>query len=288
MADNFAISEVHIFQPNLINTLRLGWNRFLQFQKGRDFNVNPDTIGLDTGVAQNCFGIPEFDIGDTVEGGFSNLGLQGCAGGRVATSYQIADDFNWTRRAHALKFGFNFLHDYSDYTITGSRGIFTFNGTQLGDGLTTSVLGSACNATPSPCPPLAVLVDVIAGLPTPGPGVTSINRAGSGRANIDQNIISGFAMDTYKLTQRLTLIAGLRYDFFTNVNESRDRFSAFDPNLGSYPPRSCRVAKSTTRRSTTFWPARLSGVEPSGSRPSGPRDDLPRRIRHLLRHHSTQ
>ncbi len=225
VADNFAISEVHIFQPNLINTLRLGWNRFSQFQKGRDFNVNPDTIGLDTGVAQNCFGIPEFDIGDTVEGGFSNLGLQGCAGGRVATSYQIADDFNWTRGAHALKFGFNFLHDYSDYTITGSRGIFTFNGlsSQLGNTL------SPNNA------PIAVLVDVIAGLPTPGAGVTSINRVGSGRANIDQNIISGFAMDTYKLTQRLTLIAGLRYDFFTNVNESRNRFSAFDPTLGLVP-----------------------------------------------------
>jgi hypothetical protein len=222
VADNFAISEVHIFTSNLINTLRLGWNRFFQFQRGRDSNVDPATIGFNTGVATNCFGIPEIDIGDTVQGGFSNLGLQGCAGGRVATSYQIADDFSWTHGAHALKFGFNFLHDYSDYTITGSRGIFTFNGTQLGDTLTTD-------------PPTAVLVDVIAGLPTPGPGVTSINRVGSGRANIDQNIISGFAMDTFKLTSRLTLIAGLRYDFFTHVNESRNRFSAFDPTLGLVP-----------------------------------------------------
>jgi Carboxypeptidase regulatory-like domain/TonB dependent receptor len=235
VADNFAISEVHIFTPNLINTLRLGWNRFSQFQRGRDSNVDPSTLGFNTGVAPNCFGTPELDIGDTVEGGFSNLGLQNCAGGRVATSYQISDDFNWTHGAHALKFGFNFLHDYSDYTITGSRGIFTFNGTQLGNTLTQNVLGAQCNVTPSPCPPLAVLVDLIAGLPSPGPGVTSINRVGSGRANINQNIVSGFAMDTYKLTQRLTLIAGLRYDFFTTVNESRDRFSAFDPTLGLVP-----------------------------------------------------
>ncbi len=50
VADNFAISEVHLFNPGLINTLRLGWNRFSQFQKGRDANVNPATIGFNTGV----------------------------------------------------------------------------------------------------------------------------------------------------------------------------------------------------------------------------------------------
>jgi hypothetical protein len=73
---------------------------------------------------------------------------------------------------------------------------------------------------------------LIAGLPTPGSGLTDITRVGSGRANIDQNIISGFAMDTFKLTPRVTVSAGLRYDFFTTVNESRGRFSAFDPSLG--------------------------------------------------------
>jgi Carboxypeptidase regulatory-like domain len=219
VADNFAISEVHIFNSNVINTLRLGWNRFSQFQKGRDANVDPSTIGFNTGVGPESFGIPEIDIGGSSQGRFSNLGLQYGAGGRIATSYQISDDFNWTRGPHAFKFGFNFLHNYSDYTLAGSRGIFSFDGSQLGDSLTSD--GG-----------VAGLVDLIAGLPAPGLGVTSINRDGSGRANIDQNVISGFAMDTWKITQRLTLIGGLRYDFFTTVNESRGRFSAFDPAQG--------------------------------------------------------
>jgi hypothetical protein len=214
VADNFAISEVHLFSPSLINTVRLGWNRFSQFQKGRDAGVNPATIGFNTGVGPVSYGIPEVDTT-----GFSNLGLQYGAGGRVATSYQIADDVNWTRGAHAWRFGFNFLHNYSNYTLAGGRGIFSFTGSQLGDSLTSD---SA----------LASLVDLIAGLPTPGSGLTQITRVGSPRANIDQNIISGFAMDTYKLTPRLTLVAGLRYDFFTTVNESRGRFSVFDPNQG--------------------------------------------------------
>jgi Carboxypeptidase regulatory-like domain/TonB dependent receptor len=214
VADNFAISEVHLFSPGLINTLRLGWNRFSQFQKGRDASVNPATIGFNTGVGPESYGIPEIDTS-----GFSNLGLQYGAGGRVATSYQIADEVSWTRGAHAWKFGFNFLHNYSDYTLAGGRGIFSFTGSQLGSSLTSD--GS-----------IASLVDLIAGFPTPGSPKTQITRVGSPRANIDQNIISGFAMDTYKITQRLTLVAGLRYDFFTTVNESRGRFSVFDPNQG--------------------------------------------------------
>jgi len=214
LADNFAISEVHLFNPRLINTLRLGWNRFSQFQKGRDASVNPATIGFNTGVGPESYGIPEIDTH-----GFSNLGLQYGAGGRVATSYQIADEVNWTRGAHAWKFGFNFLHNYSDYTIAGSRGIFSFTGSQLGGSLTADS-------------EIAGLIDLIAGLPTPGSGLTQITRAGSPRANIDQNIISGFGMDTYKITERLTLVAGLRYDFFTTVDESRGRFSVFDPSQG--------------------------------------------------------
>ncbi|MGA9143439.1 MAG: TonB-dependent receptor [Candidatus Acidiferrales bacterium] len=219
VADNFAISEIHVFSPNLINTFRLGWNRFSQFQKGRDANVDPATIGFNTGVGPESFGIPEIDIGDpSASDRFSNLGLQNGAGGRVATSYQIANDVSWTRGSHAFKFGFNFLHNYSDYTVVGSRGLFTFDGSQLGNTLTSD--GG-----------LAGLIDLIAGLPA-GNGLTNITRTNNDRANISQNVISGFAMDNYKLTPRLTLIAGLRYDFFTTVQEDRGRFSVFDPTQG--------------------------------------------------------
>jgi hypothetical protein len=229
-AANYAISGVHIFSPNLLNTLRLGYNRFSQFQKGRDANVDPASIGLNTGVGPESFGIPEIDIGSGVRnddlgdpGRFANLGLQGGAGGRVATSYQVANDVSFTHGAHAMKFGFNFLHNYSDYTTSGSRGLLTFDGSQLGAGPNGG----------GPFPDqgaLAGLVDLLAGLPTPGN--TTITRVLSDRSNIDQNVISGFFMDTYRVTNSLTLIGGLRYDFLSTVHESRGRFSAFDRTVG--------------------------------------------------------
>jgi hypothetical protein len=229
--DNFGISEVHIFSPIAVNSLRLGWNRFSQFQKGRDANVDPASIGLNTGVGPESFGIPEFDIGGSGPGRYSNLGLQYGAGGRVATTFQVADDFSLTHGPHALKFGFNFFHDYSDYNIVGSRGLFTFDGSQLG---TTLVANLTSSGTTFNNPDgVAGLIDLLGGMPSPGN--TFINRVGSGRANIDQNITSFYAMDTYKVTSKLTVIAGLRYDLMGTVDESRGRFSAFDPNLGLVP-----------------------------------------------------
>ena len=62
--------------------------------------MNPATIGSNTGVIPVSYGMPEVDIY-----GFANLGLQYAAGGRVATSYQIADEVNWTRGGHAWRFG---------------------------------------------------------------------------------------------------------------------------------------------------------------------------------------
>jgi hypothetical protein len=224
VVDNWAISEVHLFSPSLINAVRLGWNRFSQFQKGRDSDINPATIGLNTGVGPASFGLPEIDIGgiaanNNVPSRYSNLGLQYGAGGRVATSFQVADDFSVNHQNHSLRFGFNYLHDYSDYTRVGSRGILTFDGSQLGDSLGFS--GG-----------IAGLIDLFAGLPAPGFTTTSINRVSSGRANIDQNIISGYVSDTYKWRPNVTVIAGLRYDFFGTVDESRGRFSAFTPSAG--------------------------------------------------------
>jgi hypothetical protein len=228
---NFGISEVHVFTANAVNSIRLGWNRFSQFQKGRDANVDPATIGLNTGVGPSSFGIPEFDIGGSGPGRYSNLGLQYGAGGRVATTFQVADDLSLTHGTHALKFGFNYFHDYSDYTIVGSRGLFTFDGSQLGTALVSNLIASGTQfANPEGT---AGLIDLLGGMPSPGN--TFINRVGSGRANVDQNIVSAYAMDTYKVTSKLTLIAGLRYDFMGTVNESRGRFSAFDPNLGLVP-----------------------------------------------------
>ena len=79
----------------------------------------------------------------------------------------MADDVSWTHGSHSFNFGFNYFHNYSNYTVVGSRGLFSFDGSQLGETLT-------------PDGGLAGLVDLLAGMPAPG--ITFINRVGSNRA----------------------------------------------------------------------------------------------------------
>ena len=158
----------------------------------------------------------------------------------------------------------------------GGRGIFSFTGSQLGNQL--EIRAGGCCA----------LVDLIAGLPTPGNGLTQITRVGSPRANIDQNIISGFAIRHIQSHPRAYVVAGVRYDFFTTVNESRGRFSAFDPNLGLGSSlaiagwaKFTTLPKATSARACRF-PGRLSPNLSQDNR------QFPRRIRNLLRYDSTQ
>ena len=170
-------------------------------------------------MGPESFGIPEIDIGDpSASDRFSNLGLQNGAGGRVATSYQIANDVSWTRGSHAFKFGFNFLHNYSDYTVVGSRGLFTFDGSQLGNTLTSD--GG-----------LAGLIDLIAGLPA-GQRLDEYHahqqRSRQHQSKRDQRIRDG-QLQTHATTH-VNRRAALR--FFHYCQEDRGRFSVFDPTQG--------------------------------------------------------
>jgi len=51
-----------------------------------------------------------------------------------------------------------------------------------------------------------------------------------------QSVVSGFAQDFLRVTSRLTLNAGLRYDFYSNPSETHGRLSAIrNPATDSGP-----------------------------------------------------
>jgi hypothetical protein len=214
-AHNFAISEIHIFSPQLLNTVRVAYNYFAQYSHTRDYLLDPTTLGFNTGVGPLSFGVPEIDVGAGA-GRFVNLGKTGGNGGRTAETYQAGDDVSFTHGAHALKFGVNWFHHYYYGTSPGSRGLFTFDGTQLGNTMTTD--GG-----------LAGLIDLLAGLPKPGQ--TTITRGNSGE-NVGQNQISAYGLDSFNLTRNLTLIYGLNYTYMGTPNEQHGHYSNFDPAVG--------------------------------------------------------
>jgi Carboxypeptidase regulatory-like domain/TonB dependent receptor len=122
---------------------------------------------------------------------------------------QITDVLTWVRGSHSIKFGGEIR--WSQFNISqeaAPRGQFSFNGqfTQ----------NPADGSGGSP------LADMLLGLPINARISTVIGLHNR------QHVPSFFAQDDWKVTPRLTLNIGLRYDYFSPTVELNDRQSNFD------------------------------------------------------------
>lgn len=99
---NLAISEVHIFQPNLINEFRFSYIR-----RNLDFPENDPR----TSTSQ-------------ISGLFTFGGLNNFPQSRVSNFYQFADTVTWTLGSHTVKIGAdirrNLLHNVSGFDAKGT------------------------------------------------------------------------------------------------------------------------------------------------------------------------
>jgi hypothetical protein len=200
------IAGVHwtwIPNPSLVNEARFGMNRVYQFLGSGECaaGVGPDTSYLHTG-AQSC-GFPQITIQ-----GFASLGgvsafpkLQG-----PDYTFQFLDDVSYTRGKHAFKFGVEFRRmKYHGGTSRFGKGNIAFRSS----GSTTA------------------LQNFISGAPFRGSLFV-----GSPVVNITDWGYSGFVQDDWRVTPRLTLNLGLRYEFVTPIKETNNQLANFDPNLG--------------------------------------------------------
>jgi len=119
--------------------------------------------------------------------------------------YQFRDDFSWTKGSHGMKFGVNYIYSkLSGFFFFGANGyqIFFFDNP------------SFITSNPSTCGPVGnlTLPCYPQGFATPG-AVRQIDFNG-GTGDHPQNFhqIALYFQDDYKITSRLTLNLGLRWD----------------------------------------------------------------------------
>ncbi len=108
------VSEYHNFSPDLVNELRLGYNRFSQ-----TYDVpNVQFPGLDQFPSMNVY-----------EGVGSLLGPDPNAPQyTIQNTYQLNDGLSWTRGKHSLKFGFDGFRWISPQSfVQRSRGDYEWN-----------------------------------------------------------------------------------------------------------------------------------------------------------------
>jgi hypothetical protein len=211
LAENGLISETHFFSSTLTNEFRFGynWGVFAFLQPNANVDLAP-TLGLG-GIpfSHNEGGLPLFIIY-----GLSNSGSQGTSN-ESQNVYQIIDNVGKTVGRHAIRAGF---------TFQAIRFFYRYAPSSLGNYYFTGVLTSApaVNA-PTGSGIADFLLDQIdtSALST----APNVNDALWYRA--------GYVQDDWKISDRLTLNLGLRYDYYQPYKEnSGDQLNFIPSTLG--------------------------------------------------------
>ncbi len=220
-AQGAAFNETHLFSPTLLNEYRMGYSRTNPFTSQSDYGHQSSTsLGIQgLNVTQYATGLPNLQIGSSCGAEFTCLqgGTAFLPANPRQTNIQFEDTLSWTKGTQQLKFGFRYIRELaSPFTNTTTRGQFTFNDNFTNNPLSPSGTGSG-------------LAALLLGFPNSG----SRNYLQT-PYYVTNGEWAGFFEDDWKVTTRLTINLGLRYDVFTPDTEIRNRLANFNFNTLSY------------------------------------------------------
>jgi hypothetical protein len=203
-AQNFVAQETHNFSPAMIGVFRFSYlrNKFLFGE--RTNHTTPASLGfqyqpsLDVAVGPPFLQVNGYTIvGDPITG--------------PRNSYEDAFDYSgalsWVRGRHDLKFGGGYQHlQVSVLQGIATNGFFVFDKFPITDSFASFLFGQP---------------------------VFFLQGRGDFSRGIRGNSLNGYAQDTYKVSQHLTLNFGLRYDLPFPYTEIKNRQTLWIPGRQS-------------------------------------------------------
>ncbi|MEO7143144.1 MAG: hypothetical protein ABI165_06520, partial [Bryobacteraceae bacterium] len=207
-------SNTRTFSPNVVNEARFGYTRF--------FNSIGTYLAFNTDVVSQV-GIPNFKGGDPVTWGIPNVTLTNYSSIGDSTegpyvnsnnTLQFVDNLSWIKGKHTFRFGGEFTRqNYDQVGNQFARGQFTFQGNATlspsltgGDSFADFLLGDLYQSE------VAVAI---------------------ANADFQRNAFAAYVDDTWKVTPKLTLSLGLRYELTPPFLDTRgDLFTVNLPHIG--------------------------------------------------------
>lgn len=205
---NAMIGATKIFSPSFINETRIAFNRVATA-------VNHQTQGS---TINRSVGLPDVatnprDLGLTFISvlGFSPLGDEfNNPQNTVTNTFQALDTATYTRGAHLLKLGFEFrANQQNGFRDVQARGTLNFTGAFTNN-------------------PLA---DLLLGLIT-----FSSSAKVDNHQHLRTNSYNAFVNDSWRVRPRLTLNAGVRYEYNTPAVDAQNRVALFDTTTKTVVP----------------------------------------------------
>src|SRR5581483_11009533 len=195
--------------PSVVNSLHFGYSHYYQAFASADASQNPanyayngSTYHIYSGQTNAAYyGLPLM----TFPGYAFQLGLNWPKTVGPDGVWQAADSVSILRGGHTLKFGFEFLGNQSTNNVTSNtKGNIRFSG-GLPSGLTNFFSGTMARASF-----------------TSGNFLRHLSNQGYGL----------FVQDDWRISRRLTVNVGIRYELSTVPKDADNLLGNFDPSLG--------------------------------------------------------
>lgn len=203
------LSNTHIFSPTLSNSARFSFLRYAFNFDQRINQITPNALGLQyESTAALGAGTPFFNIS-----GYSPIG-GAITGPRdtVQNTYEVEDSVSWFRGRHSLKFGANFRRIQMNVIyVIAPNAFFVYAGTY---------------------PTSDAFANFLLGRP-----VTFYQGIGDFNRGLRNWGTSAYGQDEWRVTNRLTINYGLRWEIINPNVDIKNRLSTFVPGYQSqlYP-----------------------------------------------------
>jgi len=203
-AQNFVAQETHTFSPALIGIARLSYlrNKFLFGE--REDHRSPSTLGFQYNPSLDVATGPPFiqvngyaTVGDPITGPRNTF----------EDVFDYSASLSWVRGKHELKFGGGYQHQRIN-VLQGiaTNGFFVF----------------------VPFPVTDAFASFLTGQP-----VVFLQGIGDFSRGIRGNSANWYVQDSYKVTSRFTINAGVRYELPEPYTEIHNRMTLFEPGKKS-------------------------------------------------------
>lgn len=253
---NIALTDTHVWGGNKVNEIRLGYNR------GKMYRGQNDVQQSKNGFAE--YGFPSFlDKGMPAiapQDSFFGFGGQPFGINEIDNLFQATEIFNWTTGRHSIKTGFEFQapqQNLVDYGALAGNWTFGSASTNIGNASTATYPGLGIPSAATGFSLASLLLGI----------TSSVNMAPAVVPyQYRWKYYAGFFQDDFKLTPRLTLNLGARYQVEVPRSEKHGNQGYWvdertKNSQGIEVPGYVQMMGRGGARNT-LWPTRYNNFEP--------------------------
>ncbi len=222
----------YVISNSLVNQAKYSYTRFIQPQKAATDGLtqySPATMGITNvpaGAASTNFPGTSYGQTGAVSTTLTGWTQQGAAGSTqsvVPETYAALDNLQWTKGKHAMTMGFTYEWQQTNVAApVGPSGLveLPFNSNSTAQYTTNSNALSASSGNSF----ASFMLGAVGGAPSVG--LQPVSELG-GR----YRLAAPYFSDNWKVNSKLTVDAGIRWDYFSPYHEVQDRWSFLNPNL---------------------------------------------------------